>query len=180
MATFSYITGWRFSEIANLTWRHIDLDQGIARLEAGETKNNEGRTAYLDNESKEVLRRQRESQKQRKILTPYVFTNPEGNDKIKDFRKSWAKACKESGLGKMLFHDLRRTAVRNMVRAGIPERVAMMVSGHKTRSVFDRYNIVSPDDLKLAAKKQEMYLEAQMGTKPGTVVPFETKKEVSN
>jgi integrase len=177
--TFGYRTGWRSSEIANLTWRQVDLDQGIVRLEVGETKNNEGRTVYLDEELKGVFARQREFRKQAGALTPYVFTNPEGTDKVKGFRKSWLTACKNAGLGKRLFHDLRRTAVRNMVRAGVPERVAMMVSGHKTRSVFDRYNIVSPDDLKLAAEKQEIYLRSQMGTVSGTVVDFETKKEVS-
>ncbi len=163
--TFAYKTGWRVSEIAGLTWSHVDLANSIVRLEAGETKNDQGRTVYLDNELTQVFENQWAARKHSGRLIPYVFPNEDGNAPIKDFRGAWSKACKESGIGKRLFHDFRRTAVRNMVRSGVPEGVAMRVSGHKTRSVFERYNIVSDTDLKVAAKKQEEYLKSQMVTK---------------
>jgi hypothetical protein len=79
-------------------------------------------------------------------------------------------------LGNRLFHDLRRTVVRDMVRARIPERVAMMVSGDQTRSVFERYNIVSDEDLKFAAARREQYHRAQMGTISGTIAHPSNKK----
>ncbi len=160
-----------------MKWNQVDRDNGIVRLEVGETKNDEARTVYLDEELQEVFNTQWQARKKDKTLTPYVFPNGDGTSKIKDFRGSWNKACKDAKIGKRLFHDFRRTAVRNMVRSGIPERVAMMISGHKTRSVFDRYNIVNDQDLKLAAQKQEVYLKSQMGTVSGTIHDFNEKLE---
>jgi integrase len=167
--TFAYKTGWRFSEITGLTWAQVDLDAGIVALDAGTTKNDEARTVYLDEELKGYFRAQYEAMKRREKIIPWVFTNQSADGPIKDLRGSWVRACNDAGISKRLFHDFRRTAVRNMVRAGIPERVAMMISGHKTRSVFDRYNIVSETDLRLAAQTQETYLRAQLGTISGTV-----------
>ena len=154
--TFAYKTGWRVSEIAGLTWNQVDRDNGIVRLEVGETKNDDARMVYLDGELQEVFNGQWET---RKTLLPYVFLNEDGSNKIKSFRKTWIAACKDAKIENRLFHDFRRTAVRNMVRAGIPEGVAMKISDHKTRSVFERYNIVNDADLQLAAQKQELYLK---------------------
>jgi integrase len=158
-----------------LTWSQVDLNQGVARLEAGETKNAEGRTVYLDAELRQIFEQQYEDRKKQKKLVPYIFPNKEGDGKIGDFRGAWKAACKKAGIGKRIFHDFRRTAVRNMIRAGIPERVAMMISGHKTRSVFDRYNIVSDSDLQMAAKLQEEYLRSVTDTKQAQLLNFKKK-----
>lgn len=174
--TFAYKTGWRLSEITGLKWSQVDRTRGIVRLEVGETKNEEGRSVVLDDELKEVIERQWELRKHGKKMLAFVFLNGKGDDQIKRFDKSWKTACKNAKIGKRLFHDLRRTAVRNMVRSGIPERVAMQISGHKSRSVFERYNITSEDDLIQAARRQEAYLESLSGTISGTIVDMERKK----
>ncbi len=84
-------------------------------------------------------------------LTPWIFHRK--GRQIGDFRKAWTTACEKAGVPGRIPHDFRRTAVRNLVRAGVPERVAMQMTGHKTRSVFERYNIVSEGDLDAAAKR---------------------------
>jgi integrase len=170
--TFAYKVGWRHSEITGLTWKQVDRQQGIVRLEVGETKNNDARTVYLDDELKSVFNRQWEIRKKARKLLPYVFLNRSSTQRLRRFDKNWKKACSSAGIGIRLFHDFRRTAVRNMVRSGVPERVAMMVSGHKTRSVFDRYNIVNDHDLKLAAARHAAYLDALHGHNLGTVGHF--------
>jgi integrase len=154
--TFGYFSGWRKSEILNLQWNQVNLREGIVRLEPGETKNSEGRTLYMEPELWEQLKY---LHKNRRMDSFFVFND--SGKKIGDFRKSWETACIAAGKSGLLFHDLRRSAIRNMVRAGVPERVAMMISGHKTRSVFDRYNIVSQDDLKEAALKRQQFTEKQ-------------------
>ena len=97
--TFAYQVGWRDTEISTLRWQQVDLNQGIVRLEPGETKNDDGRTVYLDDELKEVFNQQWENRKKSGKVVPYVFLNATGSDRIRDFRKTWNKACRDTGLG---------------------------------------------------------------------------------
>ncbi len=177
LVTFAYRSGWRVSEISTLTWAQVDRAQGIVTLNPGETKNDAARTLYLDSELRAVIAEQWAARRRSGKLIPYVFLNKGNTDRIKQFRKTWKRACEAAEIGPKFFHDFRRTAVRNMVRSGIPERVAMQISGHKTRSVFDRYNIVTASDLIAAADRQAAYLEERDKDKISTIVNFPQKKE---
>jgi integrase len=141
-----YWTGMRAGEIVMLRWEQIDLERGFLRLEPGTTKNNQGRLIPLANEVTEALWRWKQQMLHRYPSCSWVC-HFRGVRLVRVPRKVWQKACEQVGLKGRLFHDLRRTAVRNMVRVGISERIAMTISGHKTRSIFDRYDIVSENDL---------------------------------
>ncbi len=191
IVTFAYHTGWRLGEIVGLTWNKVDLKEGIIRLDPGETKNDEARSIHLDSELlKEMKALLRDRRLGCPYVFHREVKDAEGKpavEQIQSFRKAWATACIKAGLFEVkkdaegnpivvkdkdgneetvkiptrIFHDFRRTGVRNMVRAGVPERVAMKRSGHKTRSVFERYNIVSDQDDREAARKMETYLNSQ-------------------
>jgi integrase len=90
--------------------------------------------------------------------SPWVF-NRHGRQ-IKDFRISWEDACKKAGVPNLNFHDLRRTAVRNMRRAGVPQVIRMKISGHKTDSMERRYNIVDSEDLSIAKEFMERRMKS--------------------
>jgi integrase len=181
---FAYETAWRKEEVFGLTWDRVDLTAGTVRLDT--SKNSEGRTVILTESLKATLRRLREEttaleakrlrtevakveaqrlqgktleqareQAAQRARVPWVF-HRDGR-RIRDFRKAWTTACATAKVAGLVFHDLRRSGIRNMVRAGVPQSVAMRISGHKTVSVFKRYDIVSEDDLREAALRVQRY-----------------------
>jgi integrase len=164
--TFAYYTGWRKQEILSLKWNQVDLNARTVRLEVGTTKNRAGRLVILEGELLETVQAQWERRKvvtipgqSPTLLCPFVFHRD--GKAIKDYRDAWNEARTATGLANKILHDFRRTAVRNMVRAGVHERVAMIISGHKTRSVFDRYNIVNEEDLREAARRHAEHVQNQ-------------------
>ena len=90
-------------------------------------------------------------ERRRGVVCPWVFHRD--GKRIHDYRNAWASAVAAAAIPGRIPHDFRRTAVRNLVRAGVPENTAMMLTGHKTRSVFDRYDIVDEDDLRDAVQR---------------------------
>ena len=155
--SFLYTTGWRWrSEAARLRWTNVAFDAGEVRLDPGTTKTGEGRVFPFTAELRALFERRgavtRERERELGRAVAHVFTRPNGAP-IGSFNKAWATACRAAGVPGRVLHDFRRTAVRNLVRAGVPERVAMQLVGWKSRQMLDRYHIVNASDLVDAARK---------------------------
>jgi integrase len=172
LATVAFITGWRTkSELLTRQWRHIDLARGWLRLDPGESKNGDGREFPFTPELRTVLEAQRERARHLERTTdqivPWVFTHPDGS-RIKNFRYTWAKACRRAGVPGRLVHDFRRTAVRNLERAGVPRSAAMKLTGHRTETVYRRYAITDAAMLQEAAAKLAAFHALEADTSPKT------------
>ena len=141
---FAYHTGWRKGEIIGLEWANVNRSGGVIRLEPAQNKNRTVRVLVLQGELAALIERRWKARKAGRTLARHVFHR--AGRKLTDFRKPWLKACRQAGLGNRMFHSLRRTAARDMCLQGIPEKVIMSIMGHKTRGMFDRYNIVTEAD----------------------------------
>lgn len=166
--TFTNITGWRIAdEVFPLTWDRVDFAAGEVRLH--DSKNKDGRVFPMTADLRRLLEAQavkRDALKKAGTICPLVFfrmiakdrRGPKSPRQIKSMSKAWRLACREAGVPGRIPHDFRRTAIRRLERAGVPRSVAMKMVGHKTESVYKRYDIVSPADLKHAAEKLDAFV----------------------
>lgn len=160
----AYSFGFRKSELLNLRRNQVDLLGRWIRLSGSDTKNGEPRAVKMTNQAFELLRVCCRGKQD----TDYVFTREDGNHVV-DPRQDWYDLCRAAKLGRyveakrrngktydkyegLIIHDFRRSAIRNMKRRGITDTVAMKISGHNTRDVFDRYNITDERDLEQASE----------------------------
>lgn len=158
LLAMAYTFGFRRAELVGRVQRNqpgmrvkqIDLKNRTIHLLPGETKNSEGRVVKMTNEVYDCVRVCVEG----KGPEDAVFTWEDGSP-VKDFRGSWAKMTKAAGVS-VLLHDFRRSAARNLIRSGVSQDVAKRITGHKTDSMFSRYNIVAENDLAEAAAKLEV------------------------
>jgi integrase len=150
---FAYYSGWRRNEILELTWEDVDRVGGVIRLTPQRSKTRTGRVLPISVPLADVLDRRGQ---RRQGSDPRVFRRD--GVPVRVWRSALRDACRRAGIPHRLLHDCRRTAARNLVRAGVPERIAMLLTGHKTRAVFDRYNIVNEQELLRAGERLVAYL----------------------
>ncbi len=175
---FAYATAWRAaSEVLPLEWRHVDWTGREVRLDAHTTKNGEARTFPFTTDIKTILTGQlaeHERLKAAGTVCPFVFHRD--GKRIREFRTAWENACTAAGCPGKLIHDMRRSAVRKLERAGVPRSTAMQMVGHKTESIYKRYAIVDAAMLREAAARLDAFTSApESGNQTGTVKTFKPK-----
>jgi len=147
-------TGMRPEEIASLTWRPFDRETWMLRLPGKDAKTGKARALALVGRYREIIERKMRA---RRFGCDLIFHRD--GEKAGRFDKRWKRACLEAGVSGKIPYDLRRTAVRNMKRAGNSEGECMAISGHRTRAMFDRYNIIDEDDIAQTAARTAVYVE---------------------
>ena len=162
VARFAYRSGWRKGEVLTLEWGDVSADRRRVTLRREHSKNREPRVLPLTGALAELIEarwRAREvpGPSGTTLIARHVFHH--AGQPITDLRKAWRTACKAAGRPGVLFHDLRRSAVRNFDRAGVSQAVAMRLSGHKTVSVYKRYRIIDERDLQEALERTEAAVE---------------------
>jgi integrase len=169
-ARFGFHTGWRKGSIASLRW--ADVGEDVIYLRAENSKTRKPETMPLEGELLDIIKRRRtatvlEGEDGSRRFAEFVFHR--NGQPIGDIRKAWATACKVAGVDHRLFHDLRRTASRNMIAAGVPQAVAMKITGHRTDSMFRRYAIVNEDQKREALAKVQEHLATAASRKVVTM-----------
>ncbi|MGA2957359.1 MAG: site-specific integrase [Thermodesulfobacteriota bacterium] len=170
-----YHHGLRKGEILNLRWNDVDFLENKITFEGEKTIKGETREVYLHSELIQLINAEYAYRNIHYPSSPWVCSRY--GKKITYFAKSWKRACKKVGLDNLIFHDLRRSSIRNMIRSGISQTVAMKISGHRTPSIFRRYDITSGEDLKQATKKLEIYQNSLNGHKNATIPVEEGKNQ---
>ncbi|HEY2119929.1 MAG TPA: site-specific integrase [Candidatus Acidoferrum sp.] len=182
---FAYLTGWRAGSIRDLEWDAVDFREGEINLPGEFTKNGEPLAMPLEGELAELLARRKQLQKTGAVISTRVFDRDGQPITQSIYQRPWIAACLAAGQGCMvcrkcgeksikwshcgratkysgrLIHDFRRTAARDLTRSGTPQSVAMAITGHKTDSMFKRYNIVDTDDVRKALRSMGAYRSAR-------------------
>ena len=163
---WAYLTAWRKGEIASLRWTDVDVEGRKVALSGSagrRSKNKKARPMTLAGELAAIIERRSAARAalvvKKGLETDRVFFRNDGSP-VQDFKKAWASACKAAGVAGRLFHDLRRSGIRNMTRAGVSRKVATAISGHRTEAIYARYDIADEEDLKDAVIKTQATLRS--------------------
>jgi integrase len=176
----AYNSAVRVGELKKIQWSQVDFEAGLIRIK--ETKNGAPRTIPFIGAMEEHLRGAKAARDEFYADCEWVFSHL--GAQIRSFKGAWLAAVTRAGYPDLLFHDFRRSGIRNLKRAGVSDSVAMKISGHKTRAVFDRYDIVDEEDLTDAAAKIKAFRQTREDQKEGaspkstaTISATEPKKE---